>query len=69
MTWYTLAWLLWGIAFAVIETLGVLRKRAGRDMDTLSDHVWWVRDNIRFARLGLAAFFAWLVFHLMAGGG
>jgi hypothetical protein len=37
MSVWTLLWVAWGLAFAVIEGLALFNSRAG---DTLSEHAW-----------------------------
>jgi hypothetical protein len=37
MSGFTVAWLVWGLAFAVIEGVALVNSRRG---DTLSEHVW-----------------------------
>lgn len=69
---FTILWLLWGGAFAVIEGAALLSRTPGT---TLSEHVWaWfrVRDarptRITWAlRAALYGFLAWLVIHLTLG--
>jgi hypothetical protein len=42
---FTFAWVLWGVAFAVIEGIALFNSKRG---DTLSEHVWafiGVRDR------------------------
>lgn len=61
MLW-TIAWIAWGAAFAVLEGVALARKERG---DTLSEHVWgWLR--IRDAR---PTAFTWVarVFLVVAG--
>lgn len=71
MDGFTIAWLLWGLAFLVIE--GVALFNAKRD-DTLSEHVWrWFSIRKRSKgwqarRFALVAFLAWLVLHFLTGG-
>lgn len=62
------AWLAWGGAFVVIETLAVLRKEdAKATPDTLSQHVWWFRDHVKGGRVLLAGGLAFLSYHLLFG--
>lgn len=64
MSPYTIAWLLWGAAFFVIEGLAIRDKRAG---DTLSEHVWKFGRKATFAGRGmLAGFLMALNVHLVA---
>lgn len=37
MSGFTIAWLVWGLAFAAIELPAVFNKTKG---DTLSEHIW-----------------------------
>lgn len=67
----TLLWILWIIAFFLLEVPAALNKTPG---DTLSEHVWkWfaVRDRsgkYRWRRILLLIILAWLVVHLLTGG-
>lgn len=65
MSAWTLAWLAWGALFVGIEGLALARRR--RDPDTLSEHVWWLRDRkigpVPVGWLVLAPFWAWLTLH------
>jgi hypothetical protein len=76
MSGYTIAWLAWLAAFAVIEGRALFNKSPG---DTLSEHVWrWFSTQngstgsptglIRLKRFGLLAFLAWLSAHFLTGG-
>ena len=68
---YTVAWLLWILAFAGIEGTALLSKDPA---GTLSDHVWsWfsIRSKgtaWRLRRFALLAGLAWLVAHFLTGG-
>lgn len=69
MSWFTIAWGLWALAFAVIEGIGLANKKKG---DTLSEHVWKifkVRESKAwtFGRFFLAAFMVWLSGHFVFG--
>lgn len=37
MSWWLLAWVVWGVYFCVVEGLALANRRDG---DTLSEHVW-----------------------------
>lgn len=40
MSGFTIAWIVWGVAFAIIEGIALFNSRRG---DTLSEHVWaWI---------------------------
>ncbi len=71
MDGYTIAWILWILAFGVIEGKALMNKQAG---DTLSEHVWaWfsVADKgkaWRIRRVVLLGFLSWLLVHFMGGG-
>jgi hypothetical protein len=71
MTGYTIAWLVWLAAFAVIEGFAIAHREPGR---TLSEHVWrWfsVKDKtkgFKMRRFVLLAFLAWLTLHFLTGG-
>jgi hypothetical protein len=39
VTGYTAAWIVWGLAFVVIETRAILASRAGDPGGTLSEHL------------------------------
>lgn len=72
MSGWTIAWLLWGAAFLLIEGLALFNKTIG---DTLSEHAWsltrpygrrtgpWVIT----ARALIAVFLIWLTGHLVLG--
>lgn len=68
---YTVAWLLWGAMFFVIEIPAILDKRSG---DTLSEHLrkWFSTKDKSWgwvARRGvLALFFVWFIIHLFVDG-
>jgi hypothetical protein len=72
MSWYTIGWIGWGLAFAALELPALLW---GRTQDTLSGHVWaWfhVRDARPTVltwtlRAALLAFLVWLTVHLTLG--
>jgi len=66
---YTWAWMLWVLAFGVIEYAAIKDKKKE---DTLSEHVWKLGQikggkatgwNWAF-RLGLGGLFVWLIPHL-----
>lgn len=78
--WWSVAWLVWLAAFAVIEGMALFNSRPG---DTLSEHVWaWFGTQRRkpgeperprsgwtqLRRFVLLAFLAWLFAHFMTGG-
>lgn len=69
MNWYTVAWVAWAAAFAVIETVALVRRDSTGKPRTLSAHVWWlVRGNSpahAVARVALAVGLAWLGRHLL----
>lgn len=68
---YTMAWILWALAFVLIEGPAICNRREG---DTLSEHIWAlasVREKgrgWRWRRLALLAALAWLGVHLLTGG-
>ena len=72
MTWWTVAWMCWIVAFAIIEGFALADKRPG---DTFSEHIWlWfkVKDQRNtaatwFARAPLYVVLTWLVGHLAFG--
>ena len=72
MDGYTLAWLLWGTAFLVIEGSALLSKRTG---ETLSEKIWswfrvnrgWGRPAVAVPRAGLLLALVWLLLHLAFG--
>lgn len=70
MSGWTVAWLLWGAMFLVIEGKALVDKDRG---DTLSEHIWhWFRVKDKpggwvARRYVLAAFLAWLSLHLTTG--
>lgn len=75
MNSFTWLWVVWGLAFAVIEGVALFNSRKG---DTLSEHVWaflGVRRGpvgarvtpkwtLRLARFGVVSGLVWLVVHL-----
>jgi uncharacterized RDD family membrane protein YckC len=65
---WTIAWLVWGVLFVIVEAPAVWRKRRG---DTLSEQVWWLRDRkigpIPLGYLILGPFWAWLTLHFFLG--
>lgn len=70
---YTIAWILWGIAFLAIEIPALLFSR--QPGATLSEHIWaWFRVKDKrptaytwFLRAVLLAFLTWLLLHLGFG--
>lgn len=60
-------WLAWGGMFLVIETLALLNDDKPGERDTLSQHVWWFRDNVKGGRVMLALGLGWLSLHLLFG--
>jgi len=71
MSGWTVAWLLWLLAFAVIEGIAIYRRRYE---GTLSRHVWkWFAikgqgRNVRWRRFIFLAGWAWLTVHFLTGG-
>lgn len=71
MSAFTVAWILWIVAFVVIEYLAIRREAKG---DTLTEHVvrWFSTTERGMAwglrRLVLAAFLVWLTIHFFVGG-
>ena len=72
MSGYTIAWVMWGVIFVVVEGIAL----ADRDYnDTLSEHVWkWFRvrgampTKTGWALRGiLAVFMTWLWGHMVFG--
>jgi hypothetical protein len=69
---WTVLWLLWGAAFALIEGAALLSRQPGT---TLSEHVWaWFRVKDQrptrvtwVLRAVLYGFLGWLVIHLTLG--
>jgi lipoprotein signal peptidase len=68
---FTVAWILWILAFVVIEYLAIRREAKG---DTLTEHIvdWFSTTKRGMAwglrRLLLAVFLAWLTIHFFLGG-
>jgi hypothetical protein len=68
---FAIAWILWIIAFLIIEIIAVVRKAPN---DTLSEKVWAffsVKDKSKWWRLRralLAGFLIWLFLHFLSGG-
>lgn len=70
MSAWTLAWLVWGAAFAVIETIAI---RNDTDGDTLSEHLRrWFRTDTRPGRtvwlVASGGFLAWFLVHVALEG-
>lgn len=65
---YTVLWVIWLVAFGVIEYKALQNKDEG---DTLSEHVWkMIGTNTPgrnwenwLARVGLGGFFVWIIVH------
>lgn len=74
---YTVAWVLWILAFGVIEFLAVRRRGPNGEAggDTLSEHVWKLigtkAENRKplawVCRGALLILFGWLIPHFMTG--
>ena len=69
MIW-TALWVLWGLAFAVIEGLALFNDHKH---DTLSFHLrLWIRTDTRIGRtvwlVISGVFFAWFVVHIAVRG-
>lgn len=66
MSPWTAGWVAWGAMFVVIEGAALTN---GKDIkqDTLSQHVWWFRDNVRGGKVMLGLGLSWLCVHLMFG--
>lgn len=75
--WFVIAWVLWILAFGVIEFIAVRRRTAGGAPggDTLSELVWWLiatkskkRTAIEWiCRGALLLLFGWLIPHWFTG--
>jgi hypothetical protein len=77
VTWWTWAWIGWGLYFAAVEGMALANAKTG---DTLSEHVWafiGMRDPgdprhpsgwTRLRRFLVLAFMAWLSIHFLTGG-
>lgn len=80
--WFTVAWIVWALAFAVIEGVALFNSRRS---DTLSEHVWaWLGVGryspkrrypavtpvwtLRVARLAVVTLLVWLIGHFLSGG-
>ena len=67
---YTIAWILWILAFVGIEAVAVLNKEKG---DTLSEHFWKLFDikhtetPSKIMRFGALAGLTWIYVHLLTG--
>lgn len=77
MSGFTIAWLVWGLYFAVVEIYAIVRSHRGAPGGTLSEHVWaWfgtAKDThantwAYLRRFALIAFMAWLSIHFIGGG-
>lgn len=70
MDWWGIAWIAWGLLFAVIEGAAIVQdKWAG----TLSDHLrLWFRTDTRKGRTAWLAvsglFMAWFIVHIAVAG-
>lgn len=67
---FTVLWILWGAAFAVIEAVALVRDARG---DTLSEHFrLWFRTDTRKGRtvwmIVSGLFFAWFTVHIAVAG-
>jgi hypothetical protein len=58
---YTVAWIVWILAFIVIESKAIARKAEG---DTLSEHVWAILKYPPAWWVG-AGFMVWLTGHFI----
>lgn len=70
MDLFTILWILWGAAFAVIEGVAIFNDKKS---DTLSEHLrLWLRTDTRKGRTVWLAisggFFAWFVTHIAVAG-
>jgi hypothetical protein len=75
VTVWTIAWLGWGLYFAIVEGMALMNSSTG---DTLSEHFWAIMGFsggtrqpsgwTRLRRFLLLAFLAWLVAHFLTGG-
>lgn len=57
-------WLIVLAALAAIELLAIRDPTPG---DTLSEHWWWLRDNLLVSRVFLFASWTWLYWHFLFG--
>jgi hypothetical protein len=72
---YTVAWILWGLAFVVIEAKAILDGRAGDPGGTLSEHLrLWLGTSRTSSKqhrwLGAGAFvlfILWFTPHILNG--
>lgn len=67
---FTTLWVLWGLAFAVIEGVAIRNDAKG---DTLSEHFrLWFRTDTRHGRTAWivtsGVFFAWFAVHIAVAG-
>lgn len=67
---FTTLWILWGVAFAVIEGVAIRNDKRG---DTLSEHFrLWFRTDTRHGRtawiITSGIFFAWFAVHIAVAG-
>jgi len=61
---FTIAWIVWILAFVVIEAIAVFNAVEG---DTLSEQVWVVAA-IPLGWIALSAFMLWLTYHFLFDG-
>jgi hypothetical protein len=70
MSGWTVAWLLWGLMFTVIEAPAILNRTKG---DTLSEHVWrWGAIKTKpkgwqLRRFGLLTSLTYMLVHFLTG--
>ena len=57
---YTLLWVLWLVAFAILEGFAYVDPQEG---DTLSEQVWWTTQHPA-AKFAVGGFLVWLLLHL-----
>lgn len=74
MSWFTWAWIAFGLYFAVVEGVALARSKRG---DTLSEQLWWLFGTAKgtkptagaWVRRGvLVLALGWLATHLLFGG-
>lgn len=69
MSIFTVAWIIWAAAFAVIEGAALITKDRPGHPHTLSAHIWWLVRGAGpwhiIARIVLIFGLAWLSAHLL----
>lgn len=69
MTIFSWLWIVWALAFAVLETVALIRKDRPGSPASLSSQVWWLTQGTgpwhQLARAVLVFGLGWLTPHLL----